>query len=121
MVDHDTLDRHFEFFRDQHRYRRVDALPHLDLGNHERHLARAVDLHERVRREHAVLRRFDTVAAHHRSRALSARRALPFAGRGKAEAEHQPAARRRAHCEAELEERAPGDAALVRVPVLRIE
>jgi hypothetical protein len=48
-----------EFFRQNHRYRGVDALPHLDLRHHQRRPAGIVDADESIRRELArgVVRR----------------------------------------------------------------
>jgi hypothetical protein len=66
MIDHDAIERHFEFFGDQHRDRRVHAMSHFDLWNHHRDLVAPVDLDESVRREHAILRRFVYVATDHR-------------------------------------------------------
>jgi hypothetical protein len=106
VVERDRVERHFEFFCNQHRNRRVHALAHLDLWNHQRDLACRVDLDERVRCEHAVLRRFVCVAADHRLAAL-----LILTDGRQTEAEQQTAARRRADAHAELEERAARHAA----------
>ena len=104
VIERDRVERHFELFGDQHRDRRIDALAHLDLRNHQRDLARRVDLDERVRREHAALRRFDGVAADHRFAGL-----LILARGRHAEAEQQAAAGRRAHRHAEFQKGAARD------------
>ncbi len=92
VIDHDAVQRHFQFFRDQHRDGRIDSLAHFDLGNYQRHLARRIDLYKCVRLEHAVLRRFVGVAADHR---LTLGRFALARGRH-AETKHQAAACRSA-------------------------
>ncbi|MGF6918952.1 hypothetical protein OKW28_003125 [Paraburkholderia sp. 40] len=116
VIERDRAERHFEFLGDQHRNRRIDALAHLDLRYHERYLAGVVDLDERVRREHAALRRLVRIAADH---ALA--RLLILARGRHAEAEQQTAAGRGADRHAEFEEAAPRDAACMpRVGVSRL-
>ena len=102
VIERDRVERHFELFGDQHRDRRIDALPHLDLRNHQRDFARRVDLDKRVRREHTVLRRLVPIAADHRFAGL-----LVLADGRHAEAQQQAAAGRGADRHAELQKCAP--------------
>ncbi len=51
MLEAHLLQIHLEFFRDQHRDRRVGALAHLDIGHGQDDLAVAVDADEGIRRE----------------------------------------------------------------------
>src|ERR1700760_4555778 len=66
MIDRDAVERHVEFFGDQHGQRGINALTHFDLRHDQHDLAALVDLHESIRREYAVLRRLDAIAAYHR-------------------------------------------------------
>jgi hypothetical protein len=75
MLDGDLVDVDLQLFGDQHRQRGVGALAHLDHGHHERHLARAIDAQERVRREGRISRE----------------RVADLAARGQADGENQSA------------------------------
>lgn len=99
MIDRDVVERHVQFFGDQHGQRGIDALPHFDFRHDEHDLAALVDLHEGIRREHAFLRRLDAISANH-GLAL----ALILTRGGQAEADQQAAARSDARRHAELEE-----------------
>jgi hypothetical protein len=70
LVGRRVLDAHplpvrVEFFCDDHRERRVHALPHLDLRTDERHCALTVDADEGVRCERLGLRRVVGIARGH--------------------------------------------------------
>ena len=63
----DLVGLHFQLFRDQHRHRRVDALPDLDLRNDGGHVAGLVDPDEGARREVRSRRvRSRAICAEHR-------------------------------------------------------
>ncbi len=114
VIERDRVERHFELFGDQHRDRRIHALPHLDLRHHQRDFARRVDLDEGVRLEHAVLRRLIPIAADHGFAGL-----LVLTGGRHAETQQQAAAGRGTDRDAELQERAACDTALSTLRRLR--
>ena len=106
VVERDAVERDFELFRDQHRDRRVDALAHLDLGDHQRHLAGVVDLDKGVRREHPSRCGFARIPADYRfARWILA---LRLAHGRQAEAEQQAAACGNTHRDTEFQKSTAG-------------
>jgi hypothetical protein len=54
MLDRDLVDVDLELLGNEHRQRRIRALPHLDHRRDERHLAGAIEAQERVRRKRCI-------------------------------------------------------------------
>lgn len=54
MLNNDGRKIRIEFFGEDHGHRRINSLPHLDLGHHQRRLASVVDPDEGVGSEFAV-------------------------------------------------------------------
>ena len=76
VFDGHLVDIDLQLFGDQHGQRCVSSLAHLDHGRHERHLARAIDAQEGIRRE----------------RRVRGERVAHLSARGQAKAEEQTAA-----------------------------